>query len=323
MSLPNEPMIVEAPPPTPEPPTRRRFPFAVLILAIGATLFLFGVGFVFAGRMAPESASLRAVPGFAAVGVMTLGAGGILVGMAGLVVGWGTPSGRPLPPGSHRAVILGTLAPIAFAIVASIAILALARNPEGAESPVFLVAGSTMYLGLLAVVYVQGVRTGIMTRETLGLRGDRLPAAVLWGLGGSLATLGVGALNELVLQALGLPHPQLEGFEWLRGMPIGHFVMVAIGGAVVAPIVEELFFRGYVFNAYFAEKGARTAYIASSAIFAVVHGLPTLYIGIFGMGLVLAFLSRRSGSIVSPIIAHMLNNSLAFVGLFASLQEPR
>jgi membrane protease YdiL (CAAX protease family) len=316
-------MIAEAPLLTSEPPPRRRFPFAVLILAIGATLFLFGVGLVFAARVAPESASLRAVPGFTLVGVMALGVGGILAGMAGLLVGWGTPSGRPLPPGSHRAVILGTLAPIAFAIVASIAILALAPGSEGAETSVFLVAGSTMYLGLLAVVYVQGVRTGVLTRETLGLSNERIPTAVLWGLGGSLATLGVGALNELVLQGLGLPHPQLEGFEWLRGMPIGHFIMVAIGGAVVAPIVEELFFRGYVFNAYLAEKGPRVAYLASSALFAVVHGLPTLFIGIFGMGLVLAFLARRSGSLVAPIIAHMLNNSLAFVGLFASLQEPR
>jgi membrane protease YdiL (CAAX protease family) len=270
--------------------------------------------------MAPELGPLLPAPRFVIVGTMLLGVVGIVAGMCGLILGWGTASGHPLPPGSHRAVIVSTVAPLALAVVVSVAFFALAPDMGTAQTPVFVVAGLTMYAALLFVVYVQGVRSGLLTRGSLGLQAEFVPPALLWGAAGAGGTILVGVANELVLRAFGLPQPQIEAFEWLRGLPIGHFAIVALGGAVIAPIVEELFFRGYVFNAYLAEKGVRTAYVGSAAIFGIVHGLPTLFLGIFSMGLVLAFLYRRSGSIIAPVVAHLLNNSLAFISLFAMLQ---
>jgi membrane protease YdiL (CAAX protease family) len=304
---------------TPGPVRPRRFPVAILILALGAIFFLVGVGLLLALRLAPELGPLLPAPRVVIVMTMVLGGFGIVAGMSGLILGWGTSSGNPLPKGSHRSVIVSTVAPLALAVVASVAFFALAPDMGSVQTPVFIVAGLTMYGALLIVIYIQGVRSGLMTLGSLGLQAEMVPRALLWGAAGAGGTVLVGVANEFVLRAFGLPQPQAEAFEWLRGLPVGHFVIVALGGAVIAPIVEELFFRGYVFNAYLAEKGIPTAYVGSAAIFGVVHGLPTLFLGIFSMGLVLAFLYRRSGSIIAPVIAHLLNNTLAFISLFATL----
>ena len=77
-----------------------------------------------------------------------------------------------------------------------------------------------------------------------------------------------------------------------------------------------------MFNAYLSQKSIATAYIASALIFSALHGLPTLLPVIFAMGLVLAYVYRRTGTIIASVVTHMLNNSLAFVSLFASLQTP-
>jgi membrane protease YdiL (CAAX protease family) len=212
------------------------------------------------------------------------------------------------------------VAPLLLAAAAAVPI-ALTRERGDAQTAVFFAAGITMYPGLLVVFYLQAIRSGLLTSESLGLRLERVRPALLWGAAGAGGMALVGAVNELIVRALGLPTPQGDVFEWLRTLPLGHFLIVAFAGAVVAPIVEELFFRGYVFHAYLAEKGVRTAYVGSAAIFSAVHGELTLLVGFFFMGLVLAYLYRRTGSIIAPVFAHLLNNSLAFISLLATMER--
>lgn len=301
----------------------RQFPFALGVLAGGVTLILVGLGLLIAVRAVPALAMLGPAAAQWGVGALLLGVLGVVVGVGGLVLGWGAGTGTQLSRGSHRAVVASTLVPLILAIVAAVVFAALVPGAHEAQMPVFLVAGVVLYGSLMLVTYVQGFRTGLLSAESLGLRRELAGPAVLWGAGGAVITVGIGAANELVLQALGQPQPQHEAFTWLRGLPTGHFIAVAVGGALVAPVIEELFFRGYVFSAYLAEKGVRTAYIGSALIFGLVHGQLTLFPGIFAMGLVLAFLFRRSGSIIAPIVAHVLNNSLAFISMFAMFNEPR
>jgi uncharacterized protein len=314
---------------TPPVAPPRRFPFALLLFAAGTMLFFGGAIVLALVAAVPALGAAIPLPGVAIGLIVVLGGVAAILGMSGLVLGWGTASGRPLPRGSHRSVVMSTIAPVAFALLICLpAVGLLTRGPDGSSgtSSEMIVVITTfsiaLYGGMLLVVYVQGVRSGLMTAETLGLRPDHLQRGLTWGLAGAGATIVVGALYENVLHALGLPQPQLDALTWLRGMPISAYLAVAFAGAVVAPIVEELFFRGYVFNAYLSERSLATAYIASAVIFSALHGLPTLLPVIFAMGIVLAYVYRRTRSIIAPIVAHMLNNSLAFVSLFASLQTP-
>jgi len=134
----------------------------------------------------------------------------------------------------------------------------------------------------------------------------------MWGVIGGSVLLLLALADGMVLQFLGLPQPQEAELAGFRGLPFQQFLLILGAGAIVGPIAEELFFRGYVFNAYLSQKGVVTAYLGSALIFSLLHGEVILVVPIFLMGLVLAFLYRRSGTLVAPMIAHMINNGVAF-----------
>ncbi len=302
---------------------RRHFPAAVFALAAGTFVFCVGATLLLIVWATPELGAMLRIPVLAVVALVVIGGAAVLAGLGGLLVGWGTPSGRPLPLGSHRSIILGTLTPIVFAVVTTLPFIGLAaRGHDAGGATIVLMAAFSvaLYGGMLLVVYVQGVRTGLLGPESLGLKAAAVQRGLIWGVAGSGATLIAGAFYERLLHALGLPQPQLDALTWLRGMPVSAYVIVGLGGAVVAPIVEELFFRGYIFNAYLSEKGLSTAYVGSALIFSVLHGMPTLIPVFIIMGLILAHVYRRAGTIMASVMAHMLNNALAFVSLFATLQ---
>jgi hypothetical protein len=203
-------------------------------------------------------------------------------------------------------------------LVAGLAAVGYAIAVPGAvaESAVgFTVVAFSLHAALLAMIYLQGVRPGFVTAESLGIGRAHWRVGLAVGLV-TAVVLGLLALgNTLVLSALGAPQPQAESLRWLRDVPLPQFLMVAASGALAAPVVEELFFRGYVFNAYLAAKPPRTAYVASAALFGVLHGHLTLFPAIFLGGIVLAYVYRRSGTIVAPIVAHVINNAIAFGSL--------
>jgi CAAX protease family protein len=87
---------------------------------------------------------------------------------------------------------------------------------------------------------------------------------------------------------------------------------------VVAPICEELLFRGYIFTALRNWHGTLPAALITAVIFGGVHAgsAPVLdLIPLAGLGFGLCLLYRYSGSLYPCFIAHSLNNSLAFASL--------
>jgi membrane protease YdiL (CAAX protease family) len=81
-----------------------------------------------------------------------------------------------------------------------------------------------------------------------------------------------------------------------------------VSGAVIAPIAEEVFFRGYALGG-FAKRGLENrGLLVTSALFAAVH-LNALSFGpLLVAGLVLGSLRLKTGSLVAPVTAHASNN---------------
>jgi membrane protease YdiL (CAAX protease family) len=223
----------------------------------------------------------------------------------------------PLPIGSHRSVLVTTLLAVLSAAVLSAAFFLANPSTSPRTTVGFLFLALAVDLMLVAMVVLQGVRPGVITAEGLGLRWERVPAGLNWGLAGGLGLLGISIVNGLVLQALGLQNGQAEMLQFLRELPRPQALLVVAAGALAAPIAEELFFRGYVFQAYLRTKGAATAYVGSAIIFGLLHAQLTLTVALVVMGLVLAYLYRRSATIIAPILAHVLNNGVAFLALLA------
>jgi membrane protease YdiL (CAAX protease family) len=87
---------------------------------------------------------------------------------------------------------------------------------------------------------------------------------------------------------------------------------------VIAPICEEVLFRGYVFTALRNWRGTWPAALITGVTFGAVHlgSAPTVdLIPLAALGFGLCLLYRATGSLYPCIAAHSLNNSLAFGGL--------
>jgi uncharacterized protein len=87
---------------------------------------------------------------------------------------------------------------------------------------------------------------------------------------------------------------------------------------VVAPICEELLFRGFIFTALRNWRGMWPAAVTTALVFGAVHAgsAPAVdLVPLAGLGLGLCLLYRYTGSLYPCIAVHSLNNSLAFGSL--------
>ncbi len=107
---------------------------------------------------------------------------------------------------------------------------------------------------------------------------------------------------------LGLLLP--EGFTWLGG---GAILLLA---GLAVPFAEELFFRGLLFSWLRQYLGFWIGALASSLVFALLHGELILGISAFLLGLAMAWVYDRSRSIWPAVIIHALNNSLRILLLY-------
>jgi len=146
-----------------------------------------------------------------------------------------------------------------------------------------------------------------------------------WGI----VNLGCGLLvvayliiyvHNLILTALGIPTQGVEVsglFERLN-TPIWFFLV----GAVLAPLVEETFFRGFLFQGFRAKYGWLSGMLLSSAIFAIAHLDIASLIPTFILCNLLAYLYHRTNSIWPGVILHMTVNTFGLLSIYFLTQHP-
>jgi membrane protease YdiL (CAAX protease family) len=98
----------------------------------------------------------------------------------------------------------------------------------------------------------------------------------------------------------------------LRGLLPGPLLFGWAG--VLAPVVEEMYFRGRLLSALDARIGRGWSAAVTSALFAAAHGIPEFLPAYLGLALALLYLRRRTGGLVAPILAHAINNAVALLG---------
>lgn len=153
----------------------------------------------------------------------------------------------------------------------------------------------------LRALGVRAARWWRLVGEGIGGYGILVVILAVTGLGGS--STGPGSLFS-ALQA---------GERLVMNMqtvPAKIILFVLI--CVVAPIMEELIFRGFVYAGLRRRMTFPAAVVASAVIFALMHTNPGGLLPITLIGIVLATLYERNRSIVPSVICHALNNTLVF-----------
>ncbi len=110
-------------------------------------------------------------------------------------------------------------------------------------------------------------------------------------------------------------HVPLFG-ETAQGLWLGGILL-----AVLAPLVEELFFRGYVYQVFKKSVTVGWASVLSAGVFALFHFEFTVFVPLFLLGLILNWLFESTRSLWVPIAFHMANNAFAFLIEIAVFKE--
>jgi len=143
------------------------------------------------------------------------------------------------------------------------------------------------------------------------------------------ATMGMGCgllmagyvfiiLHNLVLMALGVDTQGGEIFKLFSGLESPAWLILSV--VIIAPIVEEIFFRGFLFQGFRQRYGWVAGIAISSFIFAAAHLDPVAFIPTFILGAVLAYVYHRSNSVWPGIILHFLVNAFAMCAALAAVQ---
>ncbi len=112
-----------------------------------------------------------------------------------------------------------------------------------------------------------------------------------------------------------IPHQQATSIFSTAGNWREKFLCVVLV-SVIAPLSEELFFRGFLFPAVNKITGRLPAIFLTSAFFALFHFDIIRFIPIMIMGTWLNFLYIKTGSLFTSMIAHSTWNTLMIVILF-------
>ena len=237
--------------------------------------------------------------------------------------------GAPRPRIQASVLVLSFLTYAIAALVLAIAaglVLTLGGVEEegGADDLVYLAAQALASLGGLAlglaVLRALTAYTGENLRE-MGLKLVPFKEAAKWGIGGYLASLpflGGGLAVTLWLSRTvfkNVPTPDQPFAPILATGGPAAIVLVFVLAAVIAPVVEEVFFRGALYTALRGGMGVWPSVLLSAAIFAVGHPLPGGFLLILVLGSVLALVREKTGSLVPSIVCHAVYNTvlLSFV----------
>lgn len=140
------------------------------------------------------------------------------------------------------------------------------------------------------------------------------------GCGLLIVSYALILLHNVILMLLGVDTQGdriLELFAALDS-PVW-FILV---GVIFAPLVEELFFRGFLFQGFRQQYGWVKGGLLSSVIFGAAHLDPVAFLPTAILGFLLAYMYHRTNSVWVPILLHVLVNALGLCAAYAATQMP-
>lgn len=182
------------------------------------------------------------------------------------------------------------------------------------------VGGAIIYgLAILLVIGVPWlVKKRKTTRQELGIQ--RFPnwADILWTPAGMVVYLILTSFASMIAAALltfvDYGQAQETGFATVATQP--EYILAFISLVIVAPIAEEVLFRGYLFGKLQKYAPVWVSILITSLLFGLVHFQWNVGIDVFALSIVLCLLRVVSGSLWPSILLHMLKNGVAFYFLF-------
>jgi membrane protease YdiL (CAAX protease family) len=239
-----------------------------------------------------------------------------------------TPESNPLPlrpavafpqaPWGLRDLLGGIVFAAAGIIALNLGVLALGQwlnIPIRDNSTALMVSVIVQDLLILAAAALFSVARYRVGWDRLGLRGFDVAFGCLFSAGLFLLSYIIRLCYVVTAMLLGL---RLKPQDVIARLDVSGWnaLLTFFGVAIFAPIVEEIFFRGFLYGGLRARIGVVGAMIASTIFFTALHFSIDAFIPILVLGVFLAWLYEKTGSLIPGIFLHAANNGLAIVVLF-------
>jgi membrane protease YdiL (CAAX protease family) len=221
------------------------------------------------------------------------------------------PGGFPYANWGAWAAVFGVVIALVVGVALALPFSVIGNNGHG-ELTTFGnigVQGMTE-LGFLlvpmAIAVQHGATTLALILARLGVRRFR-PSALKW-MGATIVAYLV--FSAVYVAVFGEPHQEdiAEGFG-----PVPIQVLLIV---VLAPISEEICFRGMLYGGLRTKLPIVPAALIGGLVFGGLHALTgiTAVPPLIAFGFLLCLLYEKTGSVVPGIVLHMLNNSVALLG---------
>lgn len=220
------------------------------------------------------------------------------------------PRAQRFPTWADMLAVVGIylFATVATSIITAI-IAAVSGGTEGlvdrmSSGPMAVVSYAlSMGLTIIGVLIYKKLRRGEGKAFRLSMRGFN-PMLILWGF---VLILITGIVIEPVLNLF--PESFLDLLNQM-GAKGGWSVLMLV---VLAPVMEEMLFRGILLEAVRSKYSSGRAIVVSALMFGVIHFIPQQVVNAFVIGLILGFIYVRTDSLWPVIVIHALNNAMAYV----------
>jgi membrane protease YdiL (CAAX protease family) len=182
---------------------------------------------------------------------------------------------------------------------------------------VVMLAGAGAVLGYLR--FVRGFDPG----ELFGLRSLRPLKALLFAALAILPAITfvsiVSVISERYLHGVWPDDSPQEIVKSMLGTTsIATRVLMIFAATIVAPLTEEILFRGFLYGVLKRYTDGAFATLISALLFGIVHMHVGSFLPLFVLALLLATAYEMTGSLLVPMIMHALFNALMIVAMFAA-----
>ena len=176
-------------------------------------------------------------------------------------------------------------------------------------------------LDTLAVVFIIYF-TVVQYKEplaALGISARNFLKNVFYGVVGYIALVPVLILILTIIAVIinmtkYVPERQPVVELFLKEKGLAFLTYSSLFAAIIGPMIEELFFRGFLYGALKKYIGIFWSMTATAVLFAALHAHMVGFFPIMALGILLAYIYEKTGTLVSSITVHMIHNlSMVFL----------
>jgi uncharacterized protein len=187
--------------------------------------------------------------------------------------------------------------------------------------PMFLLQWVVMLLPIY--IFTRGKHK--LSTETFGIKKVGLRSTVSLVIKGYLLYLAINFLIGILIVFKGIEIPGYQVQEEILPLFGSQTIDLVLAGTIiilVAPVIEEIVFRGFLLRGLVNHYGKVIGSVVAAFIFSALHFPWQSFIPIFILGLVMNSMVIKSKSIIPSIVFHMTNNAIAFSLQVAIMKNP-